>query len=662
MKKNTLYIIFVLIFSLLFLSCQGITPDITPTPIPTPSEGEGEVESTGRVVMVELFNIEGCPACKAINPVIEDLIKNEYSTDEVILVELKGWLDGATPETQERFGWYVEGTKHTPFIAFNGLSDTFSEGVSGGGGGGGGGGTVTHPSIKEFYGIAYTGYSPLISYGISEIKGGVLPKMSNITGKNITNLLSRGSEYNAIYLIWEGYSGCEGFRIYRSENSEDVNEYEKFVELELQPGYIPEGIFCYEDKNYEQGNTYRYYVTAYNNTKKWETPRSDIFIITIDSYTFLPPIILQKPEADENINNPGYLFQWLHSNIALPFGDVSSGDTIIYVIDKNDSYNSMMEKEFDGLDVYKANYDGYPLIPGRTYSWNAGCLGYNASGQIVSLSLGEERDFIYSEPLGGVFYFNAIAITEQAPDKKGKEIQDKVEYLKNEGRIQDGFQFSKLSNISKDVIQHSIELSWYSPAATYSELYRSVSGSGSILYQGTIYPDNDGWYNFSDGNISIENSYTYYVKVYGDGWEKESQEVIIDTWLPPCSLSSPADEAIVDEVIPTFAWNPVGSNIPQSIYYVKSDMWVYDLTAGAPAWRVWFDDVSTNSETYNSDGRAASLVDGHDYYWNSWAYGENENGKVIAISCSEDWNFTVEVEGSTVLRRALSRGRRLYVQ
>jgi hypothetical protein len=37
----------------------------------------------------------------------------------------------------ERFDWYVPGTKHTPFIAFNGLSETFSEGIVGGGGGGG---------------------------------------------------------------------------------------------------------------------------------------------------------------------------------------------------------------------------------------------------------------------------------------------------------------------------------------------------------------------------------------------------------------------------------------------------------------------------------------------------------------------------------------------
>jgi len=145
MKRYSILLILIFILSLLFCSCQGIAP---PTP---PSEGEEEEssgESTGRVVLVELFNVEGCPACKAINPVVEDLI-DEYSTDEVILVELKGWLQGATPETEERFSWYVPEDRHTPFIAFNGLSDTFSEGVSGGGGGGGGAPANRPPSITS---------------------------------------------------------------------------------------------------------------------------------------------------------------------------------------------------------------------------------------------------------------------------------------------------------------------------------------------------------------------------------------------------------------------------------------------------------------------------------------------------------------------------------
>jgi hypothetical protein len=44
--------------------------------------------------------------------------------------------------------------------------------------------------------------------------------------------------------------------------------------------------------------------------------------------------------------------------------------------------------------------------------------------------------------------------------------------------------------------------------------------------------------------------------------------------------------------------------------------------------------------TYNMNGEASILIPGHNYLWNSWCYGHNENHKKIAISVSEDWVFT----------------------
>ena len=127
MKKIFLLLI---IIALAICISTGCAPAVTPTP------SEGEEEPTGeRVLLVELFNAEGCPAAAVINPIMEKLAE-EYGTNRVILVEEAGWGKYSTSETMERFSWYVPGTKHTPFIAFNGLSDTFSEGVVGGGGGG----------------------------------------------------------------------------------------------------------------------------------------------------------------------------------------------------------------------------------------------------------------------------------------------------------------------------------------------------------------------------------------------------------------------------------------------------------------------------------------------------------------------------------------------
>ena len=133
MKKIFLLL---LIISLTICLSTGCAPT-APTEGEGEGEGEGEVEPAGdRVVLAELFNTDGCAASIVINPIMEKLAQ-EYGTDQVILVEEAGWGRYSTPETMERFDWYVlPDEKHTPFIAFNGLSETFSEGVVGGGGGG----------------------------------------------------------------------------------------------------------------------------------------------------------------------------------------------------------------------------------------------------------------------------------------------------------------------------------------------------------------------------------------------------------------------------------------------------------------------------------------------------------------------------------------------
>jgi thiol-disulfide isomerase/thioredoxin len=128
MKKIFLLLLIITLTICIFTGC-------TPTaPAEGEGEGEGEGEPTGeRVVLVELFNTEGCNASEIINPMMEKLAE-EYGTNHVILVEEAAWGKYSTSETIERFRWYITGVRRTPFIAFNGLSDTFSEGIVGGGG------------------------------------------------------------------------------------------------------------------------------------------------------------------------------------------------------------------------------------------------------------------------------------------------------------------------------------------------------------------------------------------------------------------------------------------------------------------------------------------------------------------------------------------------
>ena len=121
-----------------------------------------------------------------------------------------------------------------------------------------------------------------------------------------------------------------------------------------------------------------------------------------------------------------------------------------------------------------------------------------------------------------------------------------------------------------------------------------------------------------------------------------SEIVTIDTFLPPCSLISPLDGATITNPTPVFQWSPVGiSSFPYgSICYGGSDLWVYDYTINKTVWRPSFNDMTTSIAAYNQNGQAFPLVSGHDYLWDSWGYGYNENGHLIAMSLSEDWWFT----------------------
>lgn len=62
--KKIFYLLIVIILSLSLFN--GCAPTTTPSSVPPPP-GEGEEEPTGdRVVLVELFNTEGCAASKVI--------------------------------------------------------------------------------------------------------------------------------------------------------------------------------------------------------------------------------------------------------------------------------------------------------------------------------------------------------------------------------------------------------------------------------------------------------------------------------------------------------------------------------------------------------------------------------------------------------------------
>jgi len=115
MKK--LLLVFVVIGLIAFL-VVGCTPTAPPG---DEGEGEGEPEEVSHVVLVELFMADGCSMCEIIEPILEQLA-DEYSRDEMILVEEAVWRKYSTTENYDRFKWYFPNSTGTPYTALNGLN------------------------------------------------------------------------------------------------------------------------------------------------------------------------------------------------------------------------------------------------------------------------------------------------------------------------------------------------------------------------------------------------------------------------------------------------------------------------------------------------------------------------------------------------------------
>ena len=310
------------------------------------------------------------------------------------------------------------------------------------------------------------------------------------------------------------------------------------------------------------------------------------------------------------------------------------------------------------ISTTNSNNDGhakFEYIPPGEYGISVSFPGFDsclAADNPVTIVSGELVSTTIAFTTVEVYYVDAYALTLQAVKSASSsasisEFQDKIAQLEEKGILKLSYQFN---NASKRLTKNStmtdyvINVSWhaYYEAVGY-RVYKSVNGAGYVLVLEEEAPSGYNWYGCYDWNVIPGNTYAYYVTAYGIGWETDPSEIVtIDTFLPPCSLISPLNGATITKPNSVFRWSPVGiSSFPYgSICYGGSDLWVYDYTAEEEAWDIWFNDVTTSIATYNQDGQAFPLVSGHDYMWDSWGYGFDENGNLIAMSWSEDWWFT----------------------
>ena len=288
--------------------------------------------------------------------------------------------------------------------------------------------------------------------------------------------------------------------------------------------------------------------------------------------------------------------------------------------------------DFEDLMIFAMAYGSTPTDA----NWNPLCDIYPDGVidfedlMIFAMHYGE-RDVVSDIEVSTIIYQSSMS----------KLIDTKIKL--EEGKLQPTYYFNEIKEIQKGVTGYAIYVGWHGyPNATGYRIYRSVNGGDySIIIDEEI--SGYTWYGRYDHDVSPGNTYSYYVTAYGSDWETEPSEIITrDTWLPPCSLISPTDQAITTDSNPTFTWNPVGlTNFPyeSTIYSGESDLWIYDDTAEEKVWHPYFYDMTTSTIVYDTDGQATPLVAGHSYLWQSSGYGFDNNGHLIAMSFSDNWDF-----------------------
>jgi len=119
MKKFLLIWLTVGLIACLLVGCNVTIP----TEGEGEGEGEGEEETISRVVLVELFTV-GCPNCKIVEPILEQLAEEDYERVEMILVEEIPYtaVQPVTIGANDRYKWYLPdiNQRETPNALFNG--------------------------------------------------------------------------------------------------------------------------------------------------------------------------------------------------------------------------------------------------------------------------------------------------------------------------------------------------------------------------------------------------------------------------------------------------------------------------------------------------------------------------------------------------------------
>ncbi len=410
---------------------------------------------------------------------------------------------------------------------------------------------------------------------------------------------------------WEAYPEAEGYRIYRKIND---SNYELMMDWDVSGPEYDDNIWfgVYGEVLYPEiyGNTFSYYIVAYNNSENWETVAGIPLEKTIDDETFLPPIYLNQPQLYSEVNDPNFLFQWTPVGDILPYGDIIQGNTRINVYGDNINY---WPDPFNDFTTSQAPYNGDALFSGNTYYWRVFSLGFDSEGERIAESVSQEWEFTYLE--------------SPTPLEKPEMVIRTTSYLN------DYFVTLAIDSYQGNDLDRGYRC------------YKKIDNGGyNLLFNWIIdLPQGNGvTLLYSDYDVKIGNTYSYYIVVYGNNWETPQSDIIeltlnSNSFLPPISLISPQDNTDVEDPNFVLKWDPVGVDLPYgNISYVITTLQISDAENLQVIWREKFYDMITAQITYNGP----SLINNNRYEWFVVTRGYDVNGNWITSSGAEVWEFT----------------------
>ena len=244
MKRLLLIFLMVGLIACLLVGCSGVIPP----PDGEEGEGEGEPETVARVVLVEAFTQSGCASCAIVEPILEQLAE-EYSRDEIVLVEERAYGIYSLDEIRDRFEWYLPSSsdRGTPNILFNGLNQRIH-------------GDSTYVTIKSKINLEL-GKDAKIKITATRNSASTTTTISgtitNISSSTLDNLVINGMTFKD-----RGQTGLK-------YSVTDILEEQKETVTTLEPGSTHTFSFTLPDINWDLNNIHGViFVQDTNSSKK----------------------------------------------------------------------------------------------------------------------------------------------------------------------------------------------------------------------------------------------------------------------------------------------------------------------------------------------------------------------------------------------------------